>query len=135
MVVRTAFLLALAAAGTFAVACTASTDTTKKPLPTCDATDPSCPGINSPTKKAPTDVPTDPVVVPDPTPMTDAAPMEAGKDAAPVVGMECKGLATCCAQLGDAGFVTTTCLDVLSTNNENACYTQHAVYKNSGDCT
>ena len=102
-----------------------------------------CPGVPASGNKTHSDVPTDPVpapvsmpdLPPDPAP---AAHPDAGldaADAAPKAGPQCQALAACCKQLGDAGYVTTTCKSVLSTNNEDACYTQHASYKTSGDCT
>ncbi len=139
---RTGLLLGLVALSTaFAAACSAPADSSKKPLPVCDAKDPECPGIPaSSSNKAHSDVPTDPVVVPDPTPAAtpDPAPAtspEAGVDAAPVVGAECTTLSACCTQLKDAGYDTTICKSILSTNNEDACYAKHASYKDSGDCT
>jgi hypothetical protein len=135
---RTAFLLALAAFGSVVVACSAAPDSSKKPLPVCDAKDPECPGVpaSAGTNKTHADVPSDPVKVPDPAPASEPTPQaEAGVDAAPVVGKDCQGLAACCKQLGDAGYDTTKCKSVLSTNNEDACYTQHASYKSFGDCS
>ena len=132
---RTLFALALASA---AVACSAPADSAKKPLPVCDATDPSCPGVpERSSNKAHSDIPTDPVSAPEPTPTPAPAPVaDAGHDAAEAgPGPQCAGLAACCKQLGEAGYITTTCMSVLSTNNEDACYTQHASYKSSGDCT
>lgn len=60
---------------------------------------------------------------------------EAGVDAATAVGPLCQQLAQCCKDLGDAGYDTTMCKSVLSTNNEDACYSKHDSYKQSGDCT
>ena len=125
-----------------AVACSAAPDSAKKPLPVCDANDPDCPGVpaSSAPKKPHSDVPTDPVTVPAPATERpadepDDTTADAGVDAAPVVGPSCQKLAKCCGQLGEAGYITTTCKSVLSTNNEDACYTQHASYKSAGDCT
>jgi hypothetical protein len=42
---RTGLLLAFAALSVVAVACSAPADSSKKPLPVCDAKDPECPGI------------------------------------------------------------------------------------------
>ncbi len=136
---RTGLLLAFAALSLVAVACAAPVDSAKKPLPVCDAKDPECPGVPaSSSNKTHTDVPTDPVVVPDPTPVAphpgEISP-EAGVDAAPVVGKDCTALSTCCGQLKDAGYDTTMCKSILSTNNEDACYDKHKSYKDSGDCT
>ena len=133
--------LALVVVVVGAVACSAAEDSAKKPLPVCDAKDSDCPGVKSSAPKVPhQEVPTDPVVAPpattEPPPKTEpSTPIEAGVDAAPVVGPQCQGLAACCKQLGEAGYVTTTCVDVLSTNNENACSTQHTSYKSFGDCS
>jgi hypothetical protein len=136
---RSALLLAFAALATVAVACSAPADSSKKPLPVCDAKDPECPGIPaSSSNKAHSDVPTDPVQVPDPAPATTPATTpspEAGVDAAPVVGKDCTALTECCGQLKDAGYDTTICKSILSTNNEDACYDKHKSYKDSGDCT
>lgn len=125
-----------------AVACNAEVDSAKKPLPVCDADDPTCPGVpaSSSPKKPHTEMPTDPVPAPatEPTkvePATGTGSPDASVDSAPVVGKECAKLSTCCDQLGKAGYITTTCKSVLSTNNEDACYTQHASYKSAGDCT
>lgn len=139
------FVLAfvLGALGSTVFACSAAPDSAKKPLPVCDADDPDCPGVpaSSSPKKPRSDVPTDPVPAPegasestpaDPVPSTSP---EAGADAAPAVGKDCQGLAACCQQLQDAGYDTTSCKSVLSTNNEDACYTKHASYKQFGDCT
>ena len=131
--------LALSSLALAAVACGAEVDSAKKPLPVCDANDPQCPGIpaSSSPKKPRSEIPTDPV----PAPATPSEPAkeevlpDAGVDAAPVVGQECGKLSTCCDQLGAAGYLTTTCKSVLSTNNEDACYSQHAAYKSGGDCT
>jgi hypothetical protein len=136
---RSALLLAFAALSAVAVACSAPADSSKKPLPVCDAKDPECPGVPASSNKAHSDVPTDPVQVPDatspdPTPAPAPSP-EAGVDAAPVIGKECTALSTCCGQLKDAGYDTTICKSILSTNNEDACYEKHASYKGSGDCT
>ncbi len=145
-------LLALAAAtataAAFAVACSAPADS-KKPLPVCDANDPTCSGGRAPSTDNQThsDVPTDPVPAPDQatddpastsastTPPSKPSSPEAGVDAAPVVGQFCQELATCCTDLGAAGYDTTMCKSVLSTNNEDACYAKHDSYKQSGDCT
>lgn len=137
LVARTGLLLAFAALSLVAVACSAPLDSSKKPLPICDAKDPECPGVPaSSSNKAHSDVPTDPVVVPDPTPApAPATSPEAGVDAAPVVGKDCTALSACCAQLKDAGYDTTICKSILSTNNEDACYDKHKSYKDSGDCT
>ena len=134
---RSGLFLAFAALSTVAVACSAPADSSKKPLPVCDAKDPECPGVPaSSSNKAHADVPTDPVQVPDPTPKADPTPSpEAGVDAAPVMGKECSMLSTCCGQLTDAGYDTTMCTSILSTNNEDACYDKHKSYKDSGDCT
>ena len=136
---RSRLLLAFAALSIVPVACNAPVDSAKKPLPVCDAKDPECPGVPaSSSNKAHSDVPTDPVQVPDPTPTpapTPATSPEAGVDAAPVVGTECTGLGACCQQLKDAGYDTTICKSILSTNNEDACYDKHKSYKDSGDCT
>ena len=147
MLARTAF-----AATTFAalvalatVACSAPADSAKKPLPVCDAKDPTCPGVpaSSSDNKTHSDVPTDPVPAPDQAtddpgssaPATKPAPSpEAGVDAAPVIGQFCQQLATCCTDLAAAGYDTTMCKSVLSTNNEDACYSKHDSYKQSGDC-
>jgi hypothetical protein len=146
MLVRTALsALALAALAALAVACSAAPDSAKKPLPVCDAKDPSCPGVPASNAGNQThgNVPTDPVPAPaeatdDPgsaTPDTKPTPSpEAGVDAAPVVGQLCQQLATCCTDLGAAGYDTTMCKSVLSTNNEDACYAKHDSYKQSGDC-
>jgi hypothetical protein len=136
---RTALLLAFAALSAVAVACSAPADSAKKPLPICDAKDPECPGVPASSNKAHSDVPSDPVVVPDPTPAPAEGPdpgtsPEAGVDAAPVMGKECTTLSTCCDQLKDAGYDTSICKSILSTNNEDACYAKHASYKDSGDC-
>lgn len=129
-----------------AVACVAAPDSAKKPLPICDAKDPECPGVpaaSSPNRTR-ADSPSTPVPTPDPaTDETDPAPApppaaDAGvdaADAAPVVGQFCQKLAACCTELATAGYITTTCMSVLSTNNEDACYTQHARYKEYGDCS
>jgi hypothetical protein len=139
---RTGLLVAIAALSALAaVACSAPADSSKKPLPVCDAKDPECPGVPASSNKAHTDVPTDPVVVPDQTPAPAADPTpaatspEAGVDAAPVMGKECTALSTCCGQLKDAGYDTTICKSILSTNNEDACWEKHASYKDGGDCT
>lgn len=147
MLARSSFaaaaLAALAALAT--VACSAPADSAKKPLPVCDAKDPECPGVpaSSADNKTHSDVPTDPVPAPatdDPGSTTPATPPptkpspEAGVDAAPVVGQFCQQLATCCTDLAAAGYDTTMCKSVLSTNNEDACYTKHDSYKQSGDC-
>lgn len=136
-----ASFVALAAFGSAAVACSAAAESTKKPLPVCDADDAACPGVPaSPSPKKPLqEVPTDPVPAPaaDPAPAepaADAGPASA-PDAAPVMGDDCKALDACCKQLGEAGYDTTRCKSVLSTNNEDACYTQHASYKSFGDCS
>jgi hypothetical protein len=136
--------VALAVVAAVAVACSAPADSAKKPLPICDATDPSCPGVpaSKSDNKTHGDIPTDPVAVPDmatddpaaTTPTPPAPSPEAGVDAAPVVGQFCQQLATCCKDLGDAGYDTTMCKSVLSTNNEDACYSKHDSYKQSGDC-
>ena len=138
---RTGLLAALAILSALAVACSAPADSSKKPLPVCDAKDPECPGI-PPSNKAHSDVPTDSVALPDPTPTPDpgsgpstSPSPEAGVDAAPVVGKECTTLSACCTQLKDAGYDTTICKSILSTNNEDACYAKHASYKDSGYCT
>ena len=133
---RPGLLLAVAAlSAATALACSAPADSSKKPLPVCDAKDPECPGVPaSSSNKAHSDVPTDPVVVPDPAPAPAPSP-EAGIDAAPVVGKDCTALSACCAQLKDAGYDTTMCKSILSTNNEDACYDKHASYKSGGDCT
>ena len=136
---RFLFVVAFAVA---ALACSAAADSSKKPLPVCDAKDPECPGV--PAARSPnqthSDIPQDPVHAPEPTPTpADPAPKpaaDAGHDAAEAgPGKFCTQLGVCCKQLGAAGYVTTTCMSVLSTNNEDACYTQHASYKSSGDCT
>ena len=134
---RSGLLFAFAGLSLVAVACSAPVDSAKKPLPVCDAKDPECPGVPaSSSNKTHSDVPTDPVQVPDPTPAADPAPSpEAGVDAAPVMGKECTTLATCCGQLKDAGYDTSICKSILSTNNEDACYAKHASYKSDGDCT
>lgn len=138
---RSGLLLAFAALSVVAAACSAPADSSKKPLPVCDAKDPECPGIPASSNKTHTDVPTDPVPVPDPAPApapaadAPATSPEAGVDAAPVIGKECTALAACCKQLEDAGYVTTICKSILSTNNEDACWEKHASYKSSGDCT
>lgn len=139
-----AALVALAVLATAAVACSAPPDSSKKALPVCDATDPECPGVPSSANKTHSDVPTDPVPAPaaaaasdapTATPPAKSPSPEAGVDAAPVVGEFCQELATCCKDLGDAGYDTTSCKSVLSTNNEDACYSKHDTYKQSGDCT
>ena len=140
---RTAVTLFALALSTAAVACSAAPDSAKKPLPVCDAKDPECPGVpaGSSPNKTHSDMPTDPVHAPDPAPETKTETTkgaDAGHDAAdaaPVVGKQCEALGACCKQLGDAGYSTTTCKSVLSTNNEDACYTQHASYKSFGDCS
>jgi hypothetical protein len=142
-----ALAAAVAAAAAFAVACSAPADA-KKPLPVCDANDSTCSGGRSPSTSNQThsDVPTDPVPAPDqatddPASTSPSAPTskpsspEAGVDAAPVVGQFCQELATCCNDLGAAGYDTSMCKSVLSTNNEDACYAKHDSYKQSGDCT
>jgi hypothetical protein len=142
MVARNALLgLVLAGVAAASVACSDAPDSAKKPLPVCDANDVNCPGVpaTSAPKKPHTEIPTDPV----PAPVTQrpqeddpaSATPDAGVDAAPVLGAFCKKLSTCCDQLGEAGYITTTCKSVLSTNNEDACYTQHATYKSAGDCS
>ena len=135
---------ALASVSAAAVACGAPADSAKKSLPVCDANDPSCPGVpaSKADNKTHSDVPTDPVQASDtatddpaaPAPSTPMKSPEAGVDAAPVVGMFCQQLATCCKDLGTAGYDTTMCKSVLSTNNEDACYAKHDSYKQSGDC-
>lgn len=134
-------LVAVALLATAVVACSADPDSAKKPLPVCDAKDPDCPGVppSSSSKTPRSDTNADPVQVP----TTGTTPLEpapstlpdASVDAAPVLGKDCQGLAACCKQLGDAGYDTTRCKSVLSTNNEDACYTQHASYKSFGDCS
>ncbi len=138
----TALAVLLTASAT--VACSAAPDSAKKPLPVCDAKDPECPGVpaSAADNKTHSDVPTDPVPAPatdSPGDTTPDAPApattpEAGVDAAPAVGQFCQQLATCCKDLGDAGYDTTMCKSVLSTNNEDACYSKHDSYKQSGDC-
>lgn len=133
--------VALLATASVAIACSADPDSAKKPLPVCDAKDPDCPGVppSSASKTPKSDNSADPVEVP----TTGTTPLEpepstlpdASVDAAPVLGKDCQGLAACCKQLGDAGYDTTRCKSVLSTNNEDACYTQHASYKSFGDCS
>ena len=139
MASRSALLVALAATAlsSLAFACSAAPDSSKKPLPLCDAKDPECPGVPASSNQTHTDVPSDPVSVPDETPAasTPSSPSpEAGVDAAPVMGMFCKQLSQCCDDLKSAGYDTTICKSVLSTNNEDACYTKHASYKDDGDC-
>jgi hypothetical protein len=138
-------MVALIVAVPFAVACSDAPDSAKKPLPVCDAKDPDCPGVASSAPKTPkADVPSDAVPVPsqqteqplpNSTPPTPAPSADAGVDAAPAMGELCTKLAACCTQLGDAGYDTKTCKSVLSTKNEDACYTQHASYKSFGDCS
>lgn len=131
--------VSVALLATAVVACSADPDSGKKPLPVCDAKDPDCPGVPSSSKSPRSDTKADPVQVP----TTGTTPLEpepstlpdASVDAAPVLGKDCQGLAACCKQLGDAGYDTTRCKSVLSTNNEDACYTQHASYKSFGDCS
>lgn len=128
-----------------AVACSAAPDSAKKPLPVCDAKDPDCPGVPAASSPNRTrgETPRTPVPTPEPDEDTDLEPApspspDAGidaADAAPVVGPFCQKLAGCCKQLEDAGYMTNTCKSVLSTNNEDACYTQHASYKSYGDCS
>ncbi len=138
-------LVGLAGFAAVTVACSAPADAKKKPgAVACDVTDTKCQDNPS---EAPTDnqthsdVPTGPVAVPDPPASTaDAAPAptkakEAGVDAAPVVGQLCQQLSKCCDDLAAAGYDTTMCKSVLSTNNEDACYTKHDSYVQSGDCT
>lgn len=133
--------LVLVGFAALAVACSDAPDSAKKPLPVCDANDPQCPGVPASGSKKPLqEIPTDPVQAPAPAPVTEREEPaqrspEAGVDAAPAVGAQCQKLAACCDQLGAAGYLTTTCKSVLSTNNEDACYTQHASYKSGGDCT
>jgi hypothetical protein len=138
-------IAALAVVAGAAVACSSPADSAKKSLPVCDANDPSCPGVPASSKtdnKTHGDVPTDPVQAPDmatddpasTSPSKPAASPEAGIDAAPAVGQLCEQLAQCCKDLGSAGYDTTMCKSVLSTNNEDACYAKHDSYKQSGDC-
>jgi hypothetical protein len=97
---------------------------------------------SSPADSAKKSLPTDPVQAPDmatddpasTSPSKPAASPEAGIDAAPAVGQLCEQLAQCCKDLGSAGYDTTMCKSVLSTNNEDACYAKHDSYKQSGDC-
>ena len=142
---RFARVVAFAALASAAVACSAASDSAKKPLPVCDAKDPACPGVpaSNAGNQTHSDVPTDPVPAPDQAtddpgssaPATKPAPSpEAGVDAAPVVGQFCQQLAQCCTDLASAGYDTTMCKSVLSTNNEDACYSKHDSYKQSGDC-
>ena len=136
---RTVLLLGAGALASVAVACSAAPDTSKTSLPVCNVDDPGCPRVttHAPNKEH-SDIPSDPVHVPEPPPPSAVQPAaaDAGHDAAPVgPGKFCTELGACCKQLGEAGYVTTTCMSVLSTNNEDACYTQHASYKSSGDCT
>jgi len=67
-VLSTLSVLAALAAAVCVVACSAPADA-KKPLPTCDANDPTC--VHGPASstdnKAHGDIPTDPVPVPDQT--------------------------------------------------------------------
>jgi hypothetical protein len=138
---RSVLLVAFAAlSASIALACSAPADSSKRPLPVCDAKDPECPGVPSSSNKAHADVPSDPVPVPEPVPATEPSPSpspspDAGVDAAPVVGKECLALGACCGQLKDAGYDTAVCKSILSTNNEDACYDKHASYKSDGDCT
>jgi hypothetical protein len=139
MAARTVFVLAFAALACSAVACSAAPDSAKKPLPVCDAKDPECPGVPASNgNKTKTEVPETPVQVPDPetqTPDPTPAPSkDAGVDSAPVLGKYCQELSQCCDDLKSAGYDTTMCKSVLSTNNEDACYTKHASYKTDGDC-
>ena len=139
---RTALGFALASALASVVACSAAPDSAKKPLPVCDAKDPDCPGVPASSNKTHGEIPTDPVPAPPqsmpvlpPEPSSTSDSGADAADAAPKVGPQCAALGACCKQLGDAGYVTTTCNSVLSTNNEDACYTQHASYKTYGDCS
>lgn len=80
--------------------------------------------------------PASPDPVPDPNQPT--ASKDAGHDAAPAdagFGVECTKLAACCDQIAGAGEDPTTCRSVLSTRNEDACFTQHDRYKSYGDCS
>jgi hypothetical protein len=79
------------------------------------------------------DVPTDPVPAPEQASEDPASSAPATKPA-PAVGPFCQQLATCCTDLGAAGYDTSMCKSVLSTNNEDACYSKHDSYKQSGDC-
>ena len=139
MIAARTSLCLIAILASASVACSAAPDSAKKPLPICDAKDPECPGVPaSPGPKTPhSDPKAEPVDVPTTgtTPLEPTPSPEAGTDAAPVVGKTCQVLAACCKQLGDAGYDTTRCKSVLSTNNEDACYTQHASYKSFGDCS
>jgi hypothetical protein len=99
---------------------------------------PTSSGNNNKAHADPTTVPDPGSATPSPDPTPDPKPAtspEAGVDAAPVVGKYCQELSTCCDDLKSAGYDTTICKSVLSTNNEDACYTKHASYKSDGDCT
>jgi hypothetical protein len=85
-----------------------------------------------PSEDDPQGRPAEPASVPDASPPKDAG-HDAPIDAAP--GPECTKLSACCDQLDAAGYDTTTCKSVLSTNNDDACYAKYDEYKQFGDCT
>lgn len=115
----------------------------KDGLPVCDDGDPSCNGdSNSETARRGSTGGTGPAAAPDtsndPTPATtptSSSGADAGKDAAPVKQPSCVKLEACCEQLKQAGYLTDTCLGVVSTNNNSACFAQQKLYVEGGDCS
>jgi hypothetical protein len=131
---RALLVLILGVLGSAAVACSAA-DSSKAPLAVCNVDDPKCPSVASAKKQPHADVAADPVPTVSPEPAPEAKPSpEAGTDAAPVLGKECLALSACCDSLAASGYDTTMCKSVLSTNNEDACYTKHASFVEFGDC-
>lgn len=129
---RSLFIVALAAAASAAVACSAAPDSATKPLPVCDADDPECPGVpKSSGNKAHTEIPTNPVPAPEPKPAPSNEPdppkdeADAGKKA---FGPLCKELAACCDKLDAEGY-TSFCRESLNTGVESVCSTKRREYK------
>jgi hypothetical protein len=115
----------------------------KDGLPVCDDGDPSCNGDSNTetTRRGPSN--TGPAAAPDApsdtttpaTTPTSSTSADAGKDAAPVKQPSCIKLEACCGELKQVGYLTDTCMGVVSTNNNSACFAQHKLYNESGDCS
>lgn len=138
---RSLFLAVLAGGSALAVAVGCSAPyKAKDGLPVCDDGDPACNGDSN--REAPrkassssssTTENTEPAEATTPTSNTQA---DAGVDAAPPPKQpSCVKLEACCDQLKQAGYLTDTCLGVVATNNNAACYSQHKGYVDTGDCS
>lgn len=142
---RSLFLAVVAGASALAVAAGCSAPyRAKDALPTCDDGDPGCNGDSNQTPRkasntsgpaAAPDTSSDPTEPETTTPTSSKS--DAGSDAGSTVTKQpsCVKLEGCCDQLKQAGYTTDTCLGVVTTNNNSACYAQHKLYVEGGDCS